>query len=148
MTAPSGKDVARLAHEWLGTPFCHLGSRKGIGCDCLGLVRGIWRELHGRELAVVPVYGGGWTEIDAGERLWQALGRHLVELPRDASLGTGQVLLFRMRVGSAARHLGILIECGPDEPARFIHAYEHHGVVESSLSAPWRRRIVARFEMI
>ena len=27
----------------------------------------------------------------------------------------------------------------------FIHAYTGHGVVESPLSAPWARRIVARF---
>ena len=28
---------------------------------------------------------------------------------------------------------------------RFIHAYTGHGVIESSLSAPWERRIAARF---
>ncbi|EDZ47445.1 conserved hypothetical protein [Rhodobacterales bacterium Y4I] len=27
----------------------------------------------------------------------------------------------------------------------FIHAYAGHGVVESPLSPPWQRRIVARF---
>jgi hypothetical protein len=42
-----------------------------------------------------------------------------------------------------AKHLGILTEAGA--APRFIHAYSGHGVVENSLSAPWRRRIVAAF---
>ena len=29
--------------------------------------------------------------------------------------------------------------------ARFVHAYARYGVIESALSAPWRRKIVARF---
>jgi hypothetical protein len=48
-----------------------------------------------------------------------------------------------MRNGSIAKHLGVQSETGPH--ARFIHSYTGHGVVESPLSQPWRRRIVARF---
>ena len=55
----------------------------------------------------------------------------------------GDVLLFRMRDGAVAKHLGILSEAGA--AARFIHAYSRHGVIESPLSAPWRRRIAAIF---
>jgi hypothetical protein len=54
------------------------------------------------------------------------------------------VILFRMREGSVAKHLGIVAETGAR--ATFIHAYSGHGVVETALSAPWRRRIVARFQ--
>jgi hypothetical protein len=49
-----------------------------------------------------------------------------------------------MREGSVAKHLGVVAEVGA--LASFIHAYSGHGVVETALSAPWRRRIVARFE--
>ena len=55
----------------------------------------------------------------------------------------GDVILFRMRDGAVAKHLGICTRAGRD--ARFVHAYSGHGVVESALSLPWRRRIVARF---
>jgi hypothetical protein len=48
-----------------------------------------------------------------------------------------------MRAGAVAKHLGIAAETGAR--ATFIHAYSGHGVVESALSLPWRRRIVARF---
>jgi hypothetical protein len=48
-----------------------------------------------------------------------------------------------MRDGGVAKHLGLAAEIGAQ--ATFIHAYSGHAVVESPLSAPWRRRIVARF---
>ena len=74
------------------------------------------------------------------EALWAAARAHLVarEVARP-----GDVLLFRMRDGAVAKHLGILSADGA--APRFIHAYGGHGVVENSLSAPWRRRIVAAF---
>jgi cell wall-associated NlpC family hydrolase len=56
----------------------------------------------------------------------------------------GDVLLFRMRPGSIAKHLGIAGQVGTE--ASFVHAYSGHGVVENPLSDPWLRRIVARFE--
>jgi hypothetical protein len=56
------------------------------------------------------------------------------------------VILFRMRDGWIAKHLGLLAE-GGNQPT-FIHAYAGHGVTESPLSAPWQRRIVARFEFL
>jgi len=60
-------------------------------------------------------------------------------------IAPGEVLLFRMREGSVAKHLGLAARRGG--AATFIHAYSGHGVVESPLSAPWRRRIVARFKL-
>ena len=77
------------------------------------------------------------------ERLWAAAMRHLTSKPATVAQ-PGDVLLFRMRDGAVAKHLGILSQAG-DAP-RFIHAYSRHGVVESPLSAPWRRRVVACFE--
>jgi NlpC/P60 family putative phage cell wall peptidase len=58
-------------------------------------------------------------------------------------LAPGDLLLFRMRDGAVAKHLGILSDTG--EAPRFIHAYDRHGVVESPLSEPWRARIAAGF---
>ena len=64
----------------------------------------------------------------------------------NGALAAGQVLLFRMRDTAVAKHLGILSVTDP--APHFIHAYAGHGVVESPLSAPWRRRIVARFSVL
>ena len=48
------------------------------------------------------------------------------------------------RLWSVAKHLGI--SAARDGLRTFIHAYSGHGVVESALTEPWERRIVARFE--
>jgi NlpC/P60 family putative phage cell wall peptidase len=139
MNAVCGRVVA-IARSWIGTPYVHQASVKGAGADCLGLLRGVWRELYGAEPEVVPTYTPDWSEPEAEERLWQAALRHL--MPAEG-LEAGEVLLFRMREGAVAKHLGI--SAGAGEGTTFIHAYSGHGVVECPLSEPWRRRIVARF---
>lgn len=137
-----GEEVVRAARGWLGTPYAHQASCKGAGTDCLGLIRGLWREVLGAEPCAVPPYTADWAEPDGREELFEAAMRLL--RPADAGEERlGDVLLFRMRDGAVAKHLGILSVPGAE--ARFIHAYSGHGVVESALSAPWRRKIAARF---
>lgn len=131
-----------IAREWVGTPYLHQCSTKGAGADCLGLLRGIWRTLYGAEPEDVPPYSADWSEPQGDEALWAAALRHLTLKSLDDE-AAGDVILFRMRRGAVAKHLGLVAETG--EWPTFIHAYSGHGVVESSLSAPWRRRIVARF---
>ncbi|MEC7793678.1 MAG: peptidase [Pseudomonadota bacterium] len=132
--------IVTAARGWIGTPYLHQASHRGIGADCLGLLRGIWRELYGAEPEPVPPYSRDWSEPSGDERLWAAAARHLLPGGEETP---GQVLLFRMRSGGVAKHLGVQGSVGPSPT--FIHAYSGHGVVESPLSAPWRRRIVARF---
>jgi NlpC/P60 family putative phage cell wall peptidase len=45
----TGERVLALAGGWIGTPYRHQASLKGVGCDCLGLIRGIWRGVYGHE---------------------------------------------------------------------------------------------------
>ncbi len=138
----SGAQVVAEARGWIGTPYRHQGATKGAGTDCLGLIRGVWRALHGDEPESVPAYTMDWAEPRQEEVLWAAAMRHLVAKPVDAA-AEGDVILFRMRERSVAKHLGI--QATPVSGATFIHAYTGHGVVESPLSEPWARRIVARF---
>ncbi|MFD1795825.1 peptidase [Paracoccus aurantiacus] len=134
-------DVVRIARTWIGTPYSHQASVRHAGTDCLGLIRGIWRELYGAEPEAAPSYTPDWGEYDRLETLLDGARRHLIA--DDENDRIGQVLLFRMRTGAAAKHLGVLSREGAS-PA-FIHAYDRHGVVESPLSKPWRDRIAARF---
>ena len=134
--------IVDAARGWIGTPYLHQASVKGAGSDCLGLLRGVWREVLGHEPEPVPAYTRDWSEPSGNEELLAAGFRWLVPKPIDAK-DPGDVLLFRMRAGSVAKHLGIAgsVFARPT----FIHAYTGHGVVETTLSAPWTRRIVARF---
>lgn len=139
----SGAQIVAAARLWLGTPYVHQASARGAGCDCLGLIRGIWRDIRGVEPEAVPAYSQDWSEPQGEERLWLAARNHL-ELKGRQDARAGDVLLFRMRDQGVAKHLGVQSCVGPHP--RFIHAYSGRGVVESSLSLPWQRRLVARFE--
>lgn len=132
--------VLAEARGWIGTPYVHQASVRGAGCDCLGLVRGVWRAIHGDEPAPVPRYAPDWDEANGEERLRTAADLYLQ--PAEG-LAPGRVILFRMRSDAVAKHLGIVAEVGA--APTFVHAYSRHGVIESPLSAPWRRRIVATY---
>ena len=140
----SGREdaIVAAARRWIGTPYVHQMSACGAGSDCLGLIRGVWRDLYGSEPELPPPYSMDWSEPQREERLWAAALRHLDPVEAGPTR-PGDVLLFRMRQGSVAKHLGIQGVVGAR--ASVIHAYARHGVIESPLSAPWRRRIVARF---
>ncbi|MCV2871100.1 NlpC/P60 family protein [Defluviimonas sp. WL0050] len=143
MGASRHKSV-EIARAWIGTPYRHQASAKGAGTDCLGLIRGVWRELYGAEPEAMPAYTKDWSEPEGIERLWQAAGRHLRPCDPARAVAAGEVLLFRMREGAVAKHLGLVAAVG--SRSSFIHAYSGHGVMESPLSVPWLRRVVARFE--
>lgn len=137
-----GTLAADEALSWLDTPYRHQATCKGAGTDCLGLLRGVWRALYGEEPEPIPPYTPDWSEPQSREELMQAAKRHLIAKPLDRA-GVGDVLLFRMRSGSVAKHLGIQIATGA--APTFVHAYSGHGVELSPLSRPWIRRIAGRF---
>lgn len=135
--------IVAAARSWIGTPYLHQASTKAAGTDCLGLLRGVWREVIGAEPVAVPAYSADWSEASGREDLLAAARAWLIAKPL-ADEAPGDVLLFRMRPGAVAKHLGIAARVGPD--ASFVHAYTGHGVVETALSTPWRRKVVARFQ--
>ncbi len=134
------EQIVAAARGWLGTPYRHQASCKGAGTDCLGLILGVWRETLGQLPEAVPPYTADWSEAGGREELMQAAMRWLG--PAEVAQ-PGDVLLFRMREGAVAKHLGLATDPGP--AARFIHAYSGHAVVETALSEPWARRLAARF---
>ena len=131
--------VVQVVRDWIGTPYRHQASRKGVGCDCLGLLRGVWREVEGPEPEQTPAYTGNWSEVSRRERLIDAAQRHFVAAA-EGSWQAGDLLVFRMRRQGVAKHVGIL--SGPD---RFIHAYDGARVTETHLNAFWRSCIAAVF---
>src|SRR5690606_34535921 len=132
-----GRQIVAAARGWIGTPYRHQASAKGAGCDCLGLVRGVWREVIGAEPETVPPYAPDWAEVGARETLLAAARRWLVEVA-PAAMVPGDVLLFRMAAGSPVKHCAILSSLGPPQP-RIIHAYWGRAVVESWLGPWWSR---------
>ncbi len=75
MGAGMAAAVVAEALSWIGTPYRHQAARKGVGCDCFGLVRGVWRALYGVELEKPGAYAPDWAEAGGRERLLEgALG--------------------------------------------------------------------------
>jgi len=137
---PIGDRVVAVAEGWIGTPYRHQASTKGVGCDCLGLIRGVWREIHGGEPEEPPPYAPDWAERSGEDRLIAAAQRHFRAVGGWSEALPGDLLLFRFRPHFAAKHAGVL--AGPDH---FIHAYEQAAVIRSALVPSWRRRLAGIF---
>jgi NlpC/P60 family putative phage cell wall peptidase len=128
--------IVAEARAWLGTPYRHQASVRGAGCDCLGLVRGVWRACIGLEPEAPPPYSPDWDER-GDEALLEAARRWLNSTNDEQP---GDVLLFRMVAGAPVKHAAILVA-----PERMIHAYWGRAVVESRLGGFWRTRLAATF---
>lgn len=150
---PRCADPARVvaaARSWIGTPYHDQASTKGAGCDCLGLARGVWREVVGAEPKPLPPYSRDWGETAGREVLLGGARAHMIEVPlvtigaamakNEMGAGAGALVLFRMQRGAVAKHCGILSGTGT-----MIHAYERLGVVEVPFTSAWARRAAAAF---
>jgi NlpC/P60 family putative phage cell wall peptidase len=136
---PTPNDIITAACGWVGTPYRHQASLKGVGCDCLGLIRGVWRDIFGEEPEAAPPYSPDWAEAGGDETLAQAARRHMQEIAI-ADAAAGDVLLFRWRNHLPAKHVGLLMS-----KTRMVHAQEGAAVAEISLSNWWQRRIAFAF---
>jgi NlpC/P60 family putative phage cell wall peptidase len=136
--------VADIARAWIGTPYVHQASVKGAGCDCLGLLRGVWRELHGDEPEAPPPYAPDWAEATGEETLHRALTRHLTEIDR-VDIASGDIALFRMMSRGPAKHCGIAGEHGG--ALTLIHARQNRCVMEEPFNAFWRRKLAHVFRL-
>lgn len=130
-------DIVEMARTWLGTPYRHQASCRGAGCDCLGLLLGIWREVAGCIPENPPPYSALWREVGGGETLLAAAGRHMIVQENGRP---GDVVIFRMQRDTPAKHVGII-----SAHDHFIHAYQGNGVVETSFSDFWRKAIAGTF---
>ena len=128
-----------LARGWIGTPYRHQASLKGVGCDCLGLVRGLWRERFGAEPEQPPAYSPDWAEAGLEETLAKAGRRHLIEVPK-LVFEEGDVLLFRWKPHLPAKHAGIATS-----RSTMVHAQEGASVCEVALNAWWLQHLAFAF---
>ncbi|HEU4662159.1 MAG TPA: NlpC/P60 family protein [Pseudolabrys sp.] len=131
--------IVAETRTWIGTPYQHQASVKGVGCDCLGLVRGVWRAAIGAEPERVPPYGADWAEALRRETLADAAARHLVPIPLD-EFREGDVLLFRWRAQLPAKHAAIVTSRD-----LMVHAHDGAAVAEVSIAPWWRRRLAFAF---
>lgn len=135
----SRKKVIEISRSWIGTPYHHQESLKGEGCDCLGLLRGVWRELYGDENPEpVPSYSPSWGDHRVDDPLMVVARKYFTEQREPRK---GDILLFRMRPGIAVKHCSIFTGEGT-----MIHAYSNHQVREDTYSDWWKKKQVGVFK--
>jgi NlpC/P60 family putative phage cell wall peptidase len=135
----SGERVVEIARTWIGTPYIHQASLIGVGCDCLGLLRGVWRELLGAEPCLLPIYSADWAEASGLETLAEAGREYLIEIPL-VEFSSGDVILFRWRDNLPAKHCAIAVS-----KQHMIHAHDGATVAEVTIGPWWRRHIAYAF---
>jgi cell wall-associated NlpC family hydrolase len=127
----TGADIARSALAYQGTPFVHQGRMRDVGIDCAGLVICIAHE-HGLFDFDTTNYG---RQPDPA-RFVSLLHAHLNPAK---VIEAGVVLSFAFV--RHQMHLGIAVSSGS-----FVHAYEGHGVIVSTLNAQWFARLRSRWQ--
>ena len=133
------EDIVACARTWLGTPYIHQASLKGVGCDCLGLLRGIWRELIGEEPEKIIPYSGDWAEASKHEYLIQMAKKYFDEYSFEERKD-GDIVLFRWKDYLPAKHIALLT------PNNFmIHAHDSACVSEVKFNSWWQRHACGFF---
>jgi len=133
------EEIIMCAHDWIGTPYLHQASIKGVGCDCLGLIRGVWREVFYGEPEQTPAYTPDWAESGGREQLADVASRHM-KLIETRQFLPADMLVFRWRKHLPAKHLAIV-----SSPTTMIHAQEGVDVCQVPISPWWQRHIAYVF---
>lgn len=124
--------IVLIAREWIGTPFHHQGRVKGQGCDCIGLIIGVFAEI-GAPAGEVDI--ADYSMIPDGKFLQQKLSEYLEQVSF-SKIVAGDILLFRF--DKNPQHLAFYSGDGT-----IIHSYlSARKVVENQLDELWMERLV------
>jgi NlpC/P60 family putative phage cell wall peptidase len=136
-------EIVAEARSWIGTRWHHQAATKGVGVDCIGLLRGVgintglipenWQAIPG----VAQFIGYGRLPYNGELERGVAMFSQVID---EAQAGPGDFVL--MRYGELPQHMAILGDY-PGGGLSLIHAYAPtRKVVESRLDDQLRSRIV------
>lgn len=143
-------EIVNTARSWIGTPFAHHHEKKGVGCDCAGLIRGVCVELGLLPEDVWSLEGAekykGYGRVPDGQSMLNAC-IEFMDPVRQSEMQLGDVILLRWE--RDPQHVGILGDykhgglsvihaLGPNHPAK---------VVEHRLLFSPRMQFVAAFKL-
>lgn len=133
--------IVAEAREWLGTKFAHQQACKGVGCDCIGLIRGVARNVGFTDPFVTGAARrfAGYSRSPNPESLREACAMFLSPiLAQDAV--EGDILVFRFE--RDPMHFALITQM---EPVPYmIHAHARaRKVAENRIDSVWRSRVVA-----
>lgn len=144
------EDIVKQARTWLDTKYHHQGrlkiSKRGLGgCDCLGLIIGIAKELnltnnHGE--AIASQDRNVYLPIPDGKMMRTDFEYNFKPIPIE-DIEPGDLLLFRFH--RHPQHCGVVSRLY-DGNLGVIHSYSTVGkVVEHRLDEKWLARVVQAY---
>lgn len=138
------KEIISEARSWAGTPFKHQGRIKHIGCDCIGLIAGVFSilNLRIRDKKVSEFDIKNYSRIPRNNLLRNTLDKIF---PETEEIKEGN--LFLMRFLKEPQHVGFISKADGDNIS-IIHSYQQSkGVVEHNLSKNCKRRLVKFYDI-
>lgn len=131
---PTRQQIQCEAKTWLGTPFHHQASIKGVGCDCAGFVKGVATNLGYITKKIRANYG----REPANGALEKLLATLIIPTNKPEP---GDIILFKFL--NEPQHLGILLADNV-----VIHAYSGEGkVIMHRLDKKWLNRVVGHYAL-
>lgn len=134
------QEIVTLARSWIGTPYHNMAATKGKGCDCLGLLRGVYAEITGEFIQPASYPSRPPRSALGREAMLDAARCHLTEVPVDTR-GPGVVLIFRVHPKLAAHHCGIMTT-----ETEMVHSHSGRATYEVTLGKKWEPLVVAAFK--
>lgn len=152
MAAVTRAAVVAEARRWLRTPFLHQADRRGVGCDCAGLLRGVCIELgvFPRDYRALPSAAPflGYARVPDGRSMEQACIAFMTPIAARSDMQPGDAMLIRW--GRNPQHMGIVgdyVHGG----LSLIHAFSTSdgkgSVIEHRLDESMLRRFVAAYRL-
>lgn len=142
------QQIADEARTWVGTPYQHQQSLKGIAVDCIGLIRGVARNVGLDD----PFSSGNAREYEGYSRmpnamlLIQACDEFMNRI-KQSEATLGDVLLFNFidRGIGDPQHFGLVSQTYPVQ--YMIHSLAPFRVVEHVIDGNWRKRIIGAYKL-
>lgn len=126
--------VVAEAHEWLGTKYHPNARLKGIGCDCLTILAGVFENCGLVLNAEIPHYSPEFMLHQSEEKYIEGLKRYTREVDTPQP---GDIAVWKF--GRCFSHAAVVIEW-----PRVIHAYVGSTVTLEDISkAEWLRMMGA-----
>jgi hypothetical protein len=137
-------NAVQEARLWLGTPFCLHGRIKSVGCDCLGLIVGVARELELKDKFAQPITNldqTGYHLLSDGRILRTVLDKYFTV---NSCVELGNLALFTF--DNNPIHLAIIGDY-PGDRFSVIHANASVGkVVEHRFCGVLKQNLIATYE--
>lgn len=122
-------NILKAARSWIGTPYHHNAAVKNAGCDCFGLIRGVYEDLTGIKIEPSTPYSPSWLR-DKNNKY--KLKENLDSMGIQATTCLpGDILIFGID--------DFYVHCGIFAGETFIHCYEDVlKVVEMRYTDKWK----------